>query len=58
LVQSRGGCDGDTVLLKVDQQGVACHTGHRSCFFTAVDAAGAATEVAPVVVPPEKLYGA
>ncbi len=25
-------CDGDTVLLRVDQTGVACHTGARSCF--------------------------
>jgi phosphoribosyl-AMP cyclohydrolase len=26
-------CDADTILLKVDQQGVACHEGYRSCFF-------------------------
>ena len=25
-------CDGDTVLLKVDQTGAACHTGDRTCF--------------------------
>ncbi|MCC2593025.1 phosphoribosyl-AMP cyclohydrolase [Tessaracoccus sp. OS52] len=29
-------CDGDTVLLKVNQTGVACHTGNRTCFFTEV----------------------
>ncbi len=29
-------CDADTVLLKVHQNGVACHTGRRSCFFTSV----------------------
>ena len=29
-------CDGDTVLLKVEQHGVACHTGRKSCFFTSV----------------------
>ncbi len=26
-------CDGDTILLKIEQVGVACHTGERSCFF-------------------------
>ncbi|HEX2944410.1 MAG TPA: phosphoribosyl-AMP cyclohydrolase [Clostridia bacterium] len=31
-------CDGDTLLIKVDQIGAACHTGHRSCFFTRLDA--------------------
>jgi phosphoribosyl-AMP cyclohydrolase len=25
-------CDGDAVLIKVDQHGAACHTGDRSCF--------------------------
>ncbi len=29
-------CDGDTLLVKVDQTGPACHTGERSCFFTKV----------------------
>ncbi len=27
-------CDNDTLLLKVQQEGVACHTGRKSCFFT------------------------
>jgi phosphoribosyl-AMP cyclohydrolase len=26
-------CDGDTVLLKVEQVGPACHTGNKTCFF-------------------------
>src|SRR5580765_699890 len=29
-------CDGDTLLVQVHQEGVACHTGQRTCFFTAL----------------------
>lgn len=29
-------CDADTVVLKIKQNGVACHTGTKSCFFTSV----------------------
>jgi len=29
-------CDGDTILLKVEQNGVACHTGRRNCFYKTV----------------------
>ena len=29
-------CDADTVILKITQNGVACHTGRKSCFFTSV----------------------
>jgi phosphoribosyl-AMP cyclohydrolase len=29
-------CDGDTLLVRVDQVGAACHTGERTCFFTTV----------------------
>src|SRR4051794_18607273 len=29
-------CDGDTILLKVQQTGAACHEGYRTCFFRAV----------------------
>lgn len=33
-------CDRDTILAKVEQIGAACHTGNRSCFFTALISAG------------------
>ena len=35
-------CDGDTLLVQVAQQNVACHTGQRSCFFRALPLATAA----------------
>jgi phosphoribosyl-AMP cyclohydrolase len=36
LVELLVDCDADALLLLVDQTGPACHTGRRSCFFTAV----------------------
>jgi phosphoribosyl-ATP pyrophosphohydrolase/phosphoribosyl-AMP cyclohydrolase len=30
-------CDNDTILMKIDQEGVACHTGRKSCFFTRLE---------------------
>jgi phosphoribosyl-AMP cyclohydrolase len=56
LVDFRIDCDGDTLLLLVDQIGVACHTGRRTCFFRAMRADGV-TETEPVIVSPDTLYG-
>ena len=36
VLEVRGDCDGDALLLKVEQTGPACHTGRRSCFFRTV----------------------
>jgi phosphoribosyl-AMP cyclohydrolase len=55
LVELRLDCDGDTLLLLVDQTGVACHTGRRNCFFRALRA-GRLETIAEVVVDPEALY--
>lgn len=55
LVEMRLDCDGDTLLLLVEQQGVACHTGRRSCFFNAVRE-GKIEVIAEVVVDPAELY--
>ncbi len=49
-------CDGDAVLLKVEQQGgIACHTGRRSCFFRRLDDARW-NEVDPVLKDPGEIY--
>ena len=56
LREFRLDCDGDTILLLVEQEGVACHTGRRDCFFRAVRD-GVLVEIAEPLVDPEKLYG-
>jgi phosphoribosyl-AMP cyclohydrolase len=56
LVELRLDCDADTLLLLVDQTGVACHTGHRSCFYRAIRAGGI-VELTQPEVDPAALYG-
>ena len=36
LVEMRVDCDRDCLLLRIEQTGPACHTGRRSCFYTAI----------------------
>ena len=55
LMELRLDCDGDAVLLLVDQTGVACHTGKRRCFFRRAGEAGL-EEVAMGSVDPATLY--
>ena len=47
-------CDNDTLLIKVTQEGVACHTGRRSCFFTELESGKANSDVQ---VNSEAMYG-
>ncbi len=56
LKELRFDCDGDTILLLVDQQGPACHTGRRSCFFNKVEG-GRVVVTGEVLIDPETLYG-
>lgn len=55
LREMRLDCDGDTLLLRVDQKGVACHTGRRNCFFRAARGSEWAVIAAPEIAP-ENLY--
>jgi len=57
LREIRLDCDGDAVLLLVDQTGVACHTGRHSCFFRAWRNGGWAV-IADPQVSPDALYPA
>lgn len=50
-------CDRDAILLLVNQAGsAACHTGHRSCFFTQL-ANNRITECSPMIFDPATVYG-
>ncbi len=56
VVEMRLDCDGDTLLLRVDQQGVACHTGRRTCFYRRLDGEALVT-LEPPSRDPALLYG-
>jgi len=50
-------CDQDTLLVKVEQEVAACHTGHRSCFFRRYDPSRDRTEeVEPPLFDPDQVY--
>ncbi|WP_104204198.1 phosphoribosyl-AMP cyclohydrolase [Billgrantia saliphila] len=48
-------CDGDTLLLQVEQTGPACHTGRRSCFYIALEGESARIASEPLI-DPDTLY--
>ena len=51
-------CDGDTLLIQVEQVGAACHEGYRSCFFRSVGSDGKTEQTTESqLVSPEQVYG-
>jgi phosphoribosyl-AMP cyclohydrolase len=51
-------CDGDTLLIQVEQIGAACHEGYRSCFFRSVAEGGAGDVITePQLQTPAEIYG-
>ena len=53
LHEMRIDCDGDTLLLSVDQTGPACHTGRRDCFYNRVDGDTVVVDRDPLIDPAE-----
>jgi phosphoribosyl-AMP cyclohydrolase len=50
-------CDGDTLLIQVEQIGAACHEGYQSCFFRSIEDSGAKIKTTePQLVAPETVY--
>ncbi len=56
LKKFRIDCDQDTILLLVEQVGVACHTGRRTCFFEEVGSDGEISSIADIEIDPDELY--
>lgn len=50
-------CDGDTLLIQVEQTGAACHEGYRSCFFRSVRPGGEITVTEERLGDPAQIYG-
>ncbi|WP_028301973.1 phosphoribosyl-AMP cyclohydrolase [Oceanospirillum beijerinckii] len=53
LKEFRLDCDADTILMKVDQTGPACHTGRRNCFYMVVDGDELKVDSDPLIDPSE-----
>jgi phosphoribosyl-AMP cyclohydrolase len=50
-------CDGDTLLIQVEQNGAACHEGYKSCFFRSVEKGAEFKVTESQLQKPEEIYG-
>ena len=57
VVELRVDCDADTILLRVRQQGAACHEGYASCFFRRLAENGQFEICEPQLKTPQEIYG-
>jgi phosphoribosyl-AMP cyclohydrolase len=57
VIEIRTDCDSDVLLLKIKQEGGACHVGYRSCFFKLLQEDGSVAEDGQKLFNPEDVYG-
>ena len=58
IIHVRLDCDGDTLLLQVEQHGAACHVGYKSCFFRSIDNSDDGCSITEDrLVDPDEVYG-
>jgi len=50
-------CDGDTLLIQVEQIGAACHEGYKSCFFRSVENSRTFKVTETQLATPDQIYG-
>jgi phosphoribosyl-AMP cyclohydrolase len=51
-------CDGDCLLIQVEQAGPACHEGYKSCFFRSITEGGQSSKITEArLLTPEQMYG-
>ncbi len=56
VVEIRTDCDNDTLVIKVKQNGAACHMGYYSCFYKLIKEDGELVEDGKKVFNPENIY--
>ena len=56
VVDVRVDCDADALLVRVRQEGGACHKGYRTCFYRQLDAEGALQTVSEKIFDPDDVY--
>ncbi len=57
VVEACVDCDADAILLRVRQNGAACHDGFRSCFYRSIDKAAGVSLNASRLIDPRAVYG-